>query len=98
MPRLWRYKDGGKDKFGEWDVLSILCKIKDRSVDEAEIIVRCHDDRIGQRAGDYFGLIEKLSDTGTRIGRAIQAVENGVGYAQDLAKYFNDIAQWVGLS
>ncbi len=41
--------------------------------------------------------IEKLGDTGTRMGQAIQAVENGVGYAQDLAKYYNGIAQWVGL-
>ena len=41
--------------------------------------------------------IDKLGDTGTRMGKAIQAVENGVGYAQDLAKYYNGIAQWVGL-
>ena len=41
--------------------------------------------------------IDKPGDTGTRMGKAIQAVENGVGYAQDLAKYYNGIAQWVGL-
>jgi prefoldin subunit 5 len=41
--------------------------------------------------------IDKLDDTSTRAGKAIKAVENGIGYAQDLAKNYNKIAQWCGL-
>ncbi|MFA0960580.1 hypothetical protein AB9P05_02110 [Roseivirga sp. BDSF3-8] len=41
--------------------------------------------------------IKKLDDTNTRVGKAIQTVEDGVGYAQDLAKHYNNIAEWCGL-
>jgi len=41
--------------------------------------------------------VKKLGDTSTRIGKAIQKVEDGVGYAQDIAKNYNRIAQWCGL-
>ncbi len=41
--------------------------------------------------------IDKMDDASTRAGKAIRAIENGVGYGQDLAKYYNKIAQWCGL-
>lgn len=34
----------------------------------------------------------------TRVGKTIQAVEDGVGYARELADHYNMIAQWCGLS
>ncbi len=33
----------------------------------------------------------------TRVGRAIKAVEGGVGYARDIAGYYNKIAEWCGM-
>jgi len=41
--------------------------------------------------------MEKFGDPGTRVGRAIRSVENGIGYAEDLAKYYNDVAAWCAL-
>lgn len=41
--------------------------------------------------------IDKLNDTTTMTGKAVKAVENGIGYAQDLAKCYNKIAQWCGI-
>jgi hypothetical protein len=41
--------------------------------------------------------IDKMDDASTRAGKAIRAIENGFGYGQDLAKYYNKIAQWCGL-
>jgi len=41
--------------------------------------------------------MEKFGDPGTRVGRAIRSVENGIGYAEDLARYYNDVAAWCAL-
>ncbi|WP_118840037.1 leucine-rich repeat domain-containing protein [Salinibacter ruber] len=42
--------------------------------------------------------VEKLDDTSTRVGSALQTLENGVQHAQNLAEYYNSIAQWCGLT
>ena len=42
-------------------------------------------------------LIEHMSDTETKIGKAIKTVRQGVTTVQKLAKHYNDIAQWCGL-
>ncbi|WP_199774145.1 COR domain-containing protein, partial [Salinibacter altiplanensis] len=40
--------------------------------------------------------VENLGDKGTQIGNAIQTIDNGIKHAQNLAKYYNSIAQWCG--
>lgn len=42
-------------------------------------------------------LIERISDTETKIGKTIKRVRQGVTTIQKLAKDYNDIAQWCGL-
>jgi len=41
--------------------------------------------------------VEKLQDDGTTAGKAIGALEDGLGYAQDLAALYNKIAPWAGM-
>jgi len=41
--------------------------------------------------------IKKLNDTTTTVGKVFKGVEDGVGLAQDLAKNYNKIAQWLAL-
>jgi hypothetical protein len=41
--------------------------------------------------------VDKLDDTSTRVGSALQTLENGLQHAQNLAQYYNGIAQWCGL-
>ncbi len=43
------------------------------------------------------GFIKKMEDTNTRVGKVIKTMDNGVGYAQDLAGYYNKIADWCGM-
>lgn len=42
--------------------------------------------------------IDILSDTNTRVGKTVNAIENGIAYAKDLAKNYNKIAQLCDLS
>ncbi len=43
------------------------------------------------------GFIKKMDDTNTRIGKVVKTMDNGIGYAQDLAGYYNKIADWCGM-
>ena len=44
------------------------------------------------------GFIKKMEDTNTRVGKVVNAMDNGIGYAQDLAGYYNKIAEWCGMA
>ena len=41
--------------------------------------------------------IKKMEDADTRVGKVIKVMDNGVGYARDLAGYYNKIAEWCGM-
>ncbi len=41
--------------------------------------------------------INKMEDEETRVGMTIRIVEDGINYAQELAQFYNQIAQWCGL-
>ena len=41
--------------------------------------------------------IKKMDNGNSRIGKAIKTVEDGVGYAQDIAEQYNKIAEWCGI-
>ncbi len=43
------------------------------------------------------GFIKKMDDTNTRIGKVIKTMDKCIGYAQDLAGYYNKIADWCGM-
>ena len=42
-------------------------------------------------------LIEQLSETDSKIGKTIKGIKGGVKIAQNLAEYYNEIADWCGL-
>jgi GTPase SAR1 family protein len=42
-------------------------------------------------------LVEDLGDDKSSLGKAVKGIEHGVGIAQDIAKGYNNIAQWMGL-
>jgi len=41
--------------------------------------------------------LDKLEDTSTKAGKAFKAVEKGYSHLQDLAKHYNNIAEWCAL-
>ncbi len=41
--------------------------------------------------------MNELSDEKSKLHTTVKAVKHGVSIAQDIAKGYNDIAQWVGL-
>ena len=41
--------------------------------------------------------IKKMEDADTRVGKVIKIMDNGIGYARDLAGYYNKIADWCGM-
>lgn len=47
--------------------------------------------------GRLKSFVRKLSDASTTVGKAVRAVESGVGYAQDIGRFYNGVAQWCGL-
>ena len=42
-------------------------------------------------------IIDDLSDDKTGLGKTIKGIRNGISITQDIAKGYNEIAQWVGL-
>ena len=40
---------------------------------------------------------EELVDEKSNLHKAVKGVKNGISIAQDIAKSYNDIAQWCGL-
>lgn len=41
-------------------------------------------------------LVENLGDKDSKLGKTVKGVENGIKIAQDIAKRYNKIAEWVG--
>ena len=41
--------------------------------------------------------LENANDTGTALGKTIKGLKSGVSILQDIAKYYNKIAQWCGM-
>ena len=41
--------------------------------------------------------IQDLGDEKSSLGKAVKGIKNGVRIGQELAGYYNDIAQWCGL-
>ncbi len=89
----------------------VLCAMCDMHVisqieQELDLIAKASDSVSGlsreEAKGSSFmkrigGFIKKMEDTSTRVGKVINAMDNGVGYAQDLAGYYNKIADWCGM-
>lgn len=42
-------------------------------------------------------LVEDLCDDDSKLHKTVEGIKNGISIAQDIAKGYNDIAQWVGL-
>ena len=42
-------------------------------------------------------LLDDLEDEDSKLHKAVKGIKNGVNIAQDIAKGYNDIAQWAGL-
>lgn len=42
-------------------------------------------------------LAKKLGDEDSKLHKTVEGIKNGIGIAQDIAKGYNDIAQWMGL-
>ena len=42
-------------------------------------------------------LVEDLENKDSKLNKAVRGVKNGISIAQDIAKGYNEIAQWVGL-
>ena len=42
-------------------------------------------------------LAEKLGDEDSKLHKTVEGIKNGIGIAQDIAKGYNDVAQWLGL-
>ena len=42
-------------------------------------------------------LAEELEDENSRLHKTVKCLKNGISIAQDIAKGYNDIAQWAGL-
>jgi GTPase SAR1 family protein len=48
-------------------------------------------------AGRLKRLAEELGDENSKLYNTVKGIKNGIGIAQDIAKGYNDIAQWAGL-
>jgi hypothetical protein len=48
---------------------------------------------IGKSIRDF---LKDMEDTATPIGKTVKTLKEGVGHAQELAEFYNNIAQWVG--
>jgi hypothetical protein len=42
-------------------------------------------------------LVNDLEDKDSNLHKTVKGIKNGVGIAQDIAKGYNAIAQWVGM-
>ncbi len=42
-------------------------------------------------------ILKDLGDDQSTLGKTVKGVRNGIGIAQDIAKGYNEVAQWVGL-
>ena len=42
-------------------------------------------------------LAEKLGDEDSKLHKTVEGIRSGIGIAQDIAKGYNDVAQWLGL-
>ncbi len=43
------------------------------------------------------GILDKLNDTESKVGKTIKGVKDGTVIAQKLAGHYNSIAKWCGL-
>jgi hypothetical protein len=48
-------------------------------------------------AGKLKRIVEDLGDENSRLSKTVKGIKHGISIAQDIAKGYNDIAQWVGL-
>jgi len=48
-------------------------------------------------AGRLQRLVEDLEDEDSKLHKTVKGIKHGIGIAQDIAKGYNDIAQWAGL-
>lgn len=42
-------------------------------------------------------IVEALENKDSMLHKTVKGIKNGIGIAQDIAKGYNDIAQWAGL-
>lgn len=42
-------------------------------------------------------IVDEIGEEGSNLHNAVKKIKHGVGIAQDIAKTYNDIAQWVGM-
>ncbi|HJP18915.1 MAG TPA: COR domain-containing protein [Nitrospinota bacterium] len=85
------------DDEGEKEKLGNELKKVDDAIEEAGNLKTREEAKSSAAMDRLQRFITKLGDTSTKAGKAIKAVEDGVGYAQDLAENYNKIAQWCGL-
>jgi hypothetical protein len=85
------------DDEGEKEKLGKELKKVDDAIKEAGSLQTKDEAKSSPAMDRLKRFITKLGDASTRAGKAIKAVEDGVGYAQDLAENYNKIAQWCGL-
>ena len=62
-------------------------------------IEKCTNPDEAKKSGRLNGLqrfMKKLADEKSSLGRIVRGVRNGISIAQDIAKGYNSIAEWVG--
>ena len=42
-------------------------------------------------------IVEELGDENSKLSKTVKGIKHGISIAQDIAKGYNDIAQWAGL-
>lgn len=88
--------DGIEDEVEREKLAKEMQKVED-AIEEVGQMGRKEEVRSSRAMDRVRRFIDKLDDVSTRAGKAIRSIENGIGYAQDLAKNYNRIAQWFGL-
>ncbi len=65
----------------------------EQAIDEVQKIRSLEEAKKSLALDRVRRFINKLEDTSTKVGKCMKVIEDGVGYAQDIAKfYYNGIA------
>ncbi len=81
-------------------------KLRNQLEQELDLVVKAGDsiatlskeeakDSAPMKRIDSF--IKKMEDSNTRAGKIVKTIETGMDYAQNIAEYYNKIADWCGM-
>jgi hypothetical protein len=71
------------------ETAEILKEVKDVK-DKEEIVEKGIAQRLKR-------IVEDMGDEGSKLHKTVKGIRNGIGIAQDIAKEYNKIAQWLAL-